>query len=270
MKNEKALSLQNVTILFDTAWDTYKKYFYTLIKVNLIPVIVGMLAVSALSLVGDFEEISVYISKADFVSIIGLVFGASIVTVFVSSLNYIAQVVILEEGSNTSIYKTYNKASQILFPYFWIMILMGLIILLGMVLLIVPGIVFSVWFVFSAFILILENEKGVSALKKSKKYVKGIWFEVFLRFVALAFLGLLLNITLGILKGFVADISPSNQDFFNNLFDFLYTLVVTPYFVVYGYELYKDIVKANEGVSDPSADDAVGFETATGFETTSV
>jgi hypothetical protein len=204
MKNEKALSLQNITILFDTAWDTYKKYFHTLIKVNLVPAIVGILALSAFSLAGDFEEIAGYVTKADLVSVAGLIFGASIITIFVSSLNYIAQVVILEEGPSVSIYKSYNKASQILFPYFWIMILVGLIILFGMVLLIV------------------------------------------LRFVVATLLAFLLSIALGILKGFAADISPNNQDVTNILLDFLYTLIVTPYFVVYGYELYKDIVKANE------------------------
>lgn len=254
MNKEKAKHLQNVTILFDMAWDTYKKYFRTLMKINVIPVIVGLMAVSIFSMVGDFENIARYLAKYDFILAGALVLGVASITIVVASLNYIAQISVISGGvshetdKTISVWLAYKNASRLLFPYFWVMILTGLIILAGVLLLVVPGIVFSVWFAFSAMILILGNERGVDALKKSKRYVRGIWFEVFLRFLAIAALSLLLNVALGIFKAFIDDVLVAIQMEARLVIDFIYQLVVTPYFVVYGYELYKDIVKAHETV----------------------
>jgi hypothetical protein len=252
MKNDKAIRLQNVTILFDTAWNTYKKYFEVLLKVNYIPVIIGMSAVSLFTFVGGFESFAAYLTKPDFIDIIGLVFGVTTITIVTISVNYIAQVIALSRstdvdgGGAVSIYSIYKEASGKLFPYFWVMILCGLIIVGGMILLIVPGIIFSVWFAFSSFTFIVGNEKGAAALKKSKQYVRGIWLEVFLRFIAAALLAFLLSAALGVLRGFVEDVFIEGAATTSHVLDFIYQLVVTPYFVVYSYELYKDVVRVNE------------------------
>lgn len=224
-------------------------------KVNFVPVIIGLMAVSVFTMVGDFEKIARYLGKYDFILAGGLVLGMATITICVASLNYIAQISVISSGSDQETGKTisvrsaYENASRLLFPYFWVMILTGLIILAGVVLLIVPGIVFSVWFAFSAMILILGNDRGVNALKKSKRYVKGIWSEVFFRFLAIAALSFLLNMALGIFKAFIGDVFSAGHIQTRMLIDFVYQLIVTPYFVVYGYELYKDIVKVNDIVS---------------------
>ncbi len=197
----------------------------------------------------------------------------AIITLFVSSMNYIAQVVTIgsewtdaaPSRSAPSVFEVYNRAAKLLFPYFWVMVLAGLAIVLGMVLLIVPGVVFAVWFAFSSFFLILGNGKagadangisdaanahveGVAALKMSKRYVRGIWFEVFVRLAIAALLGLLLNIALAIFKSFVASMMTASvySAALNNFIDFAYALAVTPYFVVYAYELYMDVMHAHE------------------------
>jgi hypothetical protein len=308
MNKEKASHLQNVTILFDSAWYTYKKHFQTLLKINLVPVIVGMATLAAFGLAGDFTKISAYLTKMDVIGVIGLVLGVSVITVAVSSLNYIAQVVALgndsDDGSESadvaagvassvsastasssmmpfpSIFPIYNRASQLLFPYFWVMFLAGLAVAFGMIFLIVPGLIFAVWFAFSSFFLILGNGKvangakatefrGRAALRASKQYVKGIWLEVLIRLVIAMLLGLLLNIALAIFKSFVADIlqAPAYAVYsaaLANFLDFAYQLVVMPYFVVYGYELYMDVMHSHASAHESMpADEAseVGGET---------
>ncbi|MCF7865221.1 MAG: hypothetical protein K9M11_01835 [Candidatus Pacebacteria bacterium] len=269
MNKEKALRLQNVTILFDIAWETYKKYFKVLLKLNILPVIIVLTGLSIFSMIDDFEDISKYLDKYDFIMIAALILGVVVISVVVSSLNYIAQITVLNqssikdsekyetEGDATDIKSTevtlfgaYSVASKLLFPYFWIMLLTGLLILIGFVLLVVPGVVFSIWFVFASFFLVFEGKRGKSALQMSKRYVRGIWFEVFLRLVVAALLGLLLNIALATFKGFMGSVASDVTDTTSlNLFlDFIYQLVITPYFVVYMYELYRDVVKANEPI----------------------
>lgn len=282
MNKDKALKLQEVTALFDIAWITYKKYFRILLNVNWVPVIISMFSLSVFTFLGSFEYFSQFLTKYDFIDIVGLVFGATIITIVTISVNYIAQIVALSRSADagdsagieadpnnvvtatntnqnqTSVYSIYAEAASKLFPYFWIMLLSGLIVFVGFILLIVPGIVFSVWFAFASFVLILGNEKGTAALKKSKKYVRGIWLEVFLRFIAAALLGFLLSAALGILQGFVKDVFASQSDAISIFLDFAYQLIITPYFVVYGYELYKDVVRVNEEIPKVEVKDEMG------------
>lgn len=65
-------------------------------------------------------------------------------------------------------------------------VLYAIAVLGGFLLLIVPGIIFMTWFCFSIFIVVIENERGVRALKKSKALVRGRTFAILLRVVAIA------------------------------------------------------------------------------------
>lgn len=71
--------------------------------------------------------------------------------------------------------------------YLWIAILADLIVQFGNMLLIIPGIVFAVWFSFSAFVLAQEDTRGLNALLKSKEYVRGKWWQVFGTLIVLMF-----------------------------------------------------------------------------------
>ena len=62
-------------------------------------------------------------------------------------------------------------------------VMAGLIVALGFLLLVIPGIIFLVWYQFSMSVLVVEEKKGVPALKASKDLVTGRWFSVFWRIV---------------------------------------------------------------------------------------
>jgi hypothetical protein len=58
-------------------------------------------------------------------------------------------------------------------------ILVGLVVIGGMILLIIPGIIFSVWFAFVFYAVVLDNKKTTEAMKASKALVSGRWWSVF-------------------------------------------------------------------------------------------
>lgn len=57
-------------------------------------------------------------------------------------------------------------------------ILSALAVLGGLLLFIIPGIIFSIWFAFAVYALVLDGKRNVSALVASKALVKGRWFAV--------------------------------------------------------------------------------------------
>lgn len=264
MYTDKIAKLQEFTLLFDTAWATYKARFSELLRVNIVPVVVVTMLLAVFPFVGDFETIFEQLEALDIFKIVALTFGVSMLVAAVSSLNYIAQVRVLaggeiksdgagiestEKEESVSTRSAYEYASKLLFSYIGVLIITALCIFVGFILLIVPGIVVAVWLAFSSFIVITGKAKGFEALRTSKRYVRGIWLQVFLRFVAVAFLGMLVSSAFAILQNFFKDIFNGNL-ILENFLNFVYQLIITPYFVVYGYELYKDVIKANESDED--------------------
>jgi hypothetical protein len=69
--------------------------------------------------------------------------------------------------------------------YMWVSFLFTFIVGGGFLLFFIPGLIFLVWFLFSQFVLVAEDEKGMAAILKSKEYVRGNWFGVFIRLLIL-------------------------------------------------------------------------------------
>ena len=57
-------------------------------------------------------------------------------------------------------------------------IIAGLAIFAGIILLIIPGIIFSIWFAFVMYSVVLDNKKSIESLKASKALVSGRWWTV--------------------------------------------------------------------------------------------
>jgi hypothetical protein len=97
-----------------------------------------------------------------------------------------------------------------MWPTIYTSLLTGLVIFGGTVLFIVPGIIFSVWYVFSTYAVILDNKKGGVALKFSKSLVIGRWWRMVWRIVVPSLLfGLIAYVII------LAIILPTNWSYFS-------------------------------------------------------
>ena len=63
----------------------------------------------------------------------------------------------------------------------------------------IPGLIFAVWFSLAAFVFVNEDTQGMSALLKSKEYMRSQWFAVFWRWLALLLIAWLISIPVGIM-----------------------------------------------------------------------
>jgi uncharacterized membrane protein len=83
--------------------------------------------------------------------------------------------------------------------YVWMSLAGGILVLLGFVLLVIPGIILSILFMFSAFLVIERNLGPIEALKESARMTKGNRWNLFLLSVVLT--GINILGALGLLVG---------------------------------------------------------------------
>ena len=112
----------------------------------------------------------------------------------------------------------------------------GIIIAVGFILLVIPGIIMAVNYSLALVVSVVEGKRGMAALQQSKAYVKGHWFEVFWRYLALAVL-------VGVLNGILALIL--NKEIMS-VVSLLLSLVYAPLYALMSYQVYRELKAAKE------------------------
>lgn len=69
-------------------------------------------------------------------------------------------------------------------PVFCASVIIGIINTIGFLFFIIPGLIFGVWFAFSAYEIMFNNKKIIDSLKSSRELSRGRWFEVAWRYFA--------------------------------------------------------------------------------------
>lgn len=141
---------------------------------------------------------------------------------------------------SVGILESFRKALPKLGVYLWANLLVGLATVTGLVLLVVPGIYLMISFSFVSYLVLLENQKGIPALKLSRQMVKGYWWKVFIRVLFLIFVMLILFVG-QYLVGFV--LSFADQMIIDFVDGLLSAIVVLPVSTAYSYFLYQETKK---------------------------
>lgn len=118
-----------------------------------------------------------------------LLYGVFILVISLStlwlSISFVRVIVARYENRDAgSIGTNLKEATSLVLPVILVSILTGLAVLGGLILLVIPGIIFSIWFAFGFYALVLDNKRGTEALKHSKSLVAGRWWGVFWRLLA--------------------------------------------------------------------------------------
>ncbi len=218
------------------AWRQYKVHAALFTSIIFIPLVVSLLV----SLVQEGWGAVVPGSA---------VFILSIVSAIVSLLGQIALFTAVSDPSQATFASSYSAGMKRFFPYLWLMII-SVITLLGLTMLfVIPGILFSVWFAMGMFVFIVEDERGMNALLKSKAYVAGHWWGVLWRLIFVGlFIGILTLVISGILGGLfaMAGLTPAMLLISIAVVAGLLSLVFTPLSYVYVFDLYQAL-KGSKG-----------------------
>jgi len=222
--NNQTKTLMPIVELFKKSFDVYQKKVWTLAGLALFS-LVGFVVLLPFAAAAFFVNYKMFTKgQFDLVSILIGVLLMLIGILLCIVLSLWAKVALFYAVKEHDI--NFKKALSIAWPqmgsFFWVGFLHVLAVLGGFILFVIPGIIFSVWFIFSDYIFVWDGIKGTGALKRSKQLVKGIWWPVFLRFLTIAIILFLI----------------SSIKFFG---PFINLFFIAPFAIVYMMSLYEDV-----------------------------
>jgi protein-S-isoprenylcysteine O-methyltransferase Ste14 len=140
-----------------------------------------------------------------------------------------------EEGRGESLKPLFYRSVRKIIPILAISIMTGIVIGLGFILLIIPGIIFGLWFWASAYVVLFEDKEGLSAMRQSKHYMKGILSPVLVRLLFIWLCVIVIAVLTGIVEGSLG------LDEKNNILSSIVSSLLTPLWAAYIYLLYKEV-----------------------------
>jgi hypothetical protein len=135
-----------------------------------------------------------------------------------------------------------NSGFQKTAPFLWVFCLLAFILGGGYLAFFLPGLLFTVWFIFAQYIIASEESRGMAALLKSREYVRGYGWEVCGRIVLLGLLTTIIMLPLSLIP----------------LAGPLIGLLIGPFTLIFYHEIYRDLkaVKGDIVVSCNTGDKA--------------
>lgn len=174
----KTDELTSISDLLGNSWELFKNRFWTLNSLYLLSVFFLLFFIGVFLGIGFLLAMLFPENKHALIAgsvVVGMIPG--FIGMFWGFSAFIFAVTDGTLGIRDSLKKGWHRVLSFL----WLYNLAGFIITGGFLLLVVPGVIFLIWFAFAQFILASEDERGMKALLKSKEYVRGKWFDVFLR-----------------------------------------------------------------------------------------
>jgi hypothetical protein len=145
------------------------------------------------------------------------------------------------------------SAMRVVAPLFMTAFLVGLITTGGFLLLVIPGIIFTIWYSQAVTVAIIEEERPIRSLTRSKKLVKGrLWDVFFYIFVGTLAISIPYLMTLAIptsIGAYVAGINPLDLFYMSEILVWpeaiqaIVDMIFTPLFVIYQVLLFQELVK---------------------------
>lgn len=175
----------------------------------------------------------------------------------------IAYFVLKEESLDTG--ELLSRSSKYFFGVIGVVILVGLFLIPLYLLLIIPGVVFSFYWVFSYLFVIDSGDRGLSALRKSYRLVKGNWWAVFGRFLLIGLIFMIVNFVFSLISGIflllvagfsavITDSVSPNTLLFFDLFENVLLSLIYLFSSIYTVYMFKGL---KERVSSDSKEEKV-------------
>ncbi len=220
--------LISISDLLKKSFEIYVNKFWFFTKLMSLDILIFLLLVPSVVLIffinGNFWTTAfIYIFFALSLTCVILLSTLISITLIIS---------IKERTSDLTVKQAISKGSGVFISYLWVSFLSGLAILGGLILFIVPGIIFSIWFAFSSYILISEGQKGRRALSESKELAKSYWWAIFGRFI-------LLTLLIAVISW-----SPIVGDIVSLFFG-------VPFATIYAYLMYEDLKRIKSAPNQP-------------------
>ena len=215
-------SLSEINDLLARSWELFKERIWVLLPLQLLSIAFLIACTAAIVGIGALFVLLLPAYKTPILVtflIIGFTIGMTIMFWPLTSL------VFAVADRSLGIREALAAGWKKLWAFLWLFSLLGYIVAGGYLLFIVPGVIFTIWFIFSQYILVTENIGGMDALLKSKAYVKDRWFDILIRFLVIW------AIATGV--GLVP------------LLGIIFSFLIAPFSMIYSYLIFEDLKALN-------------------------
>ena len=240
---EQKRSLSTVSDLLASSWNLFVSRGLVTILVSLVPglfIFVAALVFGILMGVGA----AIHIFALSIIGGVGIAIAALIFGVWGQTATYIAMC----SEKKLSIKEIFKVAWPLSLGFFIINLFLGIIVAGNILWLLIPGFVFALWFSFTPFVYIEEGVKGFDALLKSREYIRGRFWSLAGRNIAIFLIYIILEVVLSILGNALK--SPAATGILSGIVN----LAVSPFLLAYTYTMYKDFKQAKgDFVFNPTA-----------------
>lgn len=204
--------------LFSRSWDSYKRRFGPLIGLCLLMVVLFIFPLAVFGSSGFALALVFPDLKAVLIGVfLTIGFITSVVTLFWGMSGLLCAVTDESLSIREALGRGWSKVGGLI----WLLSVLGFLTTGGFLLFFIPGVIFTVWFFFGQFVFIEDDERGMRALLKSREFVKGYGFDVFVRLLVIWLVSAVL--------GIVPLIGP--------ILSFLFV----PFVMIYSYLIYQDL-----------------------------
>lgn len=237
------VNLPGTGSLLARTWALYKELFQPLI------VLTAMFGIGAFLNISIQDSLVAIVQNGSGISQASVKVVNTAVNIAISGLYFsfifAAMVYLVHEknrGRTLTLQEAFEMARKKYVELFIVGLFMFLIMNGGLLVVIMPFF-FSVWFYFAVFIVLLENERGLDALAKSRYLVHGMFFRVLGRYTVIT---LLLFFAFSALW-FLLLVPVVGWALFNTAFLAL-ALVAFPFFIAYEYLRYEDVSSVERNI----------------------
>lgn len=198
--------------VFNYSWKEYKKNFGLFLVILLLffvvpSIIQGFLQtpitleIARLGENADFLQVASAILNNPFLIPVSIVLVLSLLFYVLASVSIVYFSLYKDEKKGLSFSETIKQGGKYFFKYLLYSVV-TIIFLFGLYLLfIIPGIIFTVFWIFSPYILIKEKKGIIDSLRTSYNLVKGRWWKTFGYLVMFLIISLAVSLLIGVLIG---------------------------------------------------------------------
>lgn len=167
----------------------------------------------------------------------------------------VALIIIIDKPEEEkSLKEIFNQSQKFIWPMILVSLSACFVILGASYLFIIPGLIFALYFLFIKFIVVLEQEKNLNILVKSREYVRDYFWPITGRFlvitISLALGYFVLNfITSSVADFFASSLSPKIGEVALLLLEALVNIVLFPIALIATYLIYSDLKKIKGEIS---------------------
>ena len=235
--------------LFKLSLAVYPTIFWKTFKILILPllVLVPVGIIISLTALVNYASLNANLETALFVvlAVLGLV-GVIFFIVVMYIAQIAAMIVVQKNDPHLGVKEALLLAKGQAFSFLKTSLLAGLFVLLWALLFIIPGLVMCIYYTFISWAVLSEGLSGKKALERSKDLVRNYWWAVFWRSILPT---IIIGIVFGILSAMLVPPATPGMPVeytagqrINDLLTQIISLVITPFFVAYSYNMYKSLV----------------------------